>query len=116
MLLGAEISFAYQNVDKYEFEADSLQISNHNKRVLSIDLDPQAHLTTSLGIDPDRTKHNTVFNHLTRLDIDLPLVVDRQGFDVIPSEINLIALQDKLNRNVLRTNSKNIFNRYHIYS
>ena len=36
VLLGAEISFAYQNVDKYEFEADSLQISNHNKRVLSL--------------------------------------------------------------------------------
>ncbi len=36
VLLGAEISFAYQNVDKYEFEADSLQISNHNKRILSL--------------------------------------------------------------------------------
>jgi len=36
VLLGAEISFAYQNVDKYEFEAESLQISHHNKRVLSL--------------------------------------------------------------------------------
>jgi membrane protein len=35
VLLGAEISFAYQNVGKYELEAESLQISNHNKRVLS---------------------------------------------------------------------------------
>lgn len=36
VLLGAEISFAYQNVDKYEIEAASRQISNHNKRVLSL--------------------------------------------------------------------------------
>ncbi|MCF8390352.1 MAG: YihY/virulence factor BrkB family protein [Bacteroidales bacterium] len=36
VLLGAEISFAYQNVDKYEIEAESLQISNHNKRILSL--------------------------------------------------------------------------------
>lgn len=36
VLLGAEISFAYQNIDKYEFEAESLQISNHNKRILSL--------------------------------------------------------------------------------
>lgn len=36
VLLGAEISFAYQNVDKYELEAESLQISNHHKRVLSL--------------------------------------------------------------------------------
>ena len=36
VLLGAEISFAYQNVEKYEFEAESLQISNHNKRILSL--------------------------------------------------------------------------------
>lgn len=36
VLLGAEISFAYQNVGRYAMEAESLQISNHNKRVLSI--------------------------------------------------------------------------------
>lgn len=36
VLLGAEISFAYQNVDNYEFEAESLHISNHNKRILSL--------------------------------------------------------------------------------
>ncbi|MFW5644278.1 MAG: YhjD/YihY/BrkB family envelope integrity protein [Bacteroidota bacterium] len=36
VLLGAEISFAYQNVTKYAMEAESLSISNHNKRILSI--------------------------------------------------------------------------------
>ena len=36
VLLGAEISFAYQNVQKYEFEAGSLNISNHDKRLVSL--------------------------------------------------------------------------------
>lgn len=36
VLLGAEISFAYQNIGKYELEAESLQISNHNKKILSL--------------------------------------------------------------------------------
>ncbi|MFW5820232.1 MAG: YihY/virulence factor BrkB family protein [Bacteroidota bacterium] len=36
VLLGAEISFAYQNVGKYALEAESMNISNHNKRVLSM--------------------------------------------------------------------------------
>jgi membrane protein len=35
VLLGAEISFAYQNIEKYEFEAESLHISNYNRRMLT---------------------------------------------------------------------------------
>ncbi len=33
---GAEISFAHQNVDTYEFEPDCLSISHHYKRLLSL--------------------------------------------------------------------------------
>lgn len=36
VLLGAEISFAYQNVEKYEFEAGSMNISNHDKRLVTL--------------------------------------------------------------------------------
>ncbi len=36
VLLGAEISFAYQNVDNYEFESESLEVSRHKKRLLSL--------------------------------------------------------------------------------
>lgn len=35
VLLGAEISFAYQNIEKYEFEAESLHISPYNRRMLT---------------------------------------------------------------------------------
>ncbi len=35
VLLGAEISFAYQNLDKYEFEAEAMKISHYNRRLLT---------------------------------------------------------------------------------
>lgn len=35
VLLGAEISYAYQNIEKYEFEAEALKISNYNRRLLT---------------------------------------------------------------------------------
>lgn len=36
VLFGAEFAFAHQNVDTYEFEPDSLHISDHFKRLLSL--------------------------------------------------------------------------------
>ena len=36
VLFGAEISFAYQNVDTYEFEPDCLRASNRFRRLLSL--------------------------------------------------------------------------------
>jgi membrane protein len=35
VLLGAEISFAYQNIEKYEFEREALHISSYNRRMLT---------------------------------------------------------------------------------
>ena len=36
ILFGAEVSFAHQNVDTYEFEPDCLQVSRATKRLLSL--------------------------------------------------------------------------------
>jgi membrane protein len=36
VLMGAEISFAYQNIDNYEFEEDALNLSYNNKRILTL--------------------------------------------------------------------------------
>jgi membrane protein len=36
LLLGAELSFANQNVSRYEFESESLNISQHQKRAMSL--------------------------------------------------------------------------------
>ncbi|MBN1870679.1 MAG: YihY/virulence factor BrkB family protein [Candidatus Omnitrophica bacterium] len=38
VLMGAEISFAEQNVDTYEFEADSLKVSNVFKKLLALNI------------------------------------------------------------------------------
>lgn len=44
ILIGAEVSFAHQNVDMYEFEPDYLKISSHFKKLLSLQI---AHLLIS---------------------------------------------------------------------
>ncbi len=36
VLMGAEISFAYQNIESYEFEEDALNLSDNNKRILTL--------------------------------------------------------------------------------
>jgi membrane protein len=36
MLMGAEISFAYQNIENYEFEENALNLSSNNKRILTL--------------------------------------------------------------------------------
>ena len=36
VLMGAEISFAYQNIENYEFEEDALNLSLNNKRILTL--------------------------------------------------------------------------------
>jgi membrane protein len=36
VLMGAELSFAYQNIENYEFEEDALKLSHSNKRLLTL--------------------------------------------------------------------------------
>jgi membrane protein len=36
VLMGAELSFAYQNIENYEFEEDALKLSHNNKRILTL--------------------------------------------------------------------------------
>jgi membrane protein len=36
VLMGAEISFAYQNIENYEFEMNALKLSQSNKRILAL--------------------------------------------------------------------------------
>ncbi len=36
LLMGAELSFAYQNIENYEFEEDALKLSHNNKRILTL--------------------------------------------------------------------------------
>jgi chromosome partitioning protein len=58
------------------------------KRVLLIDLDPQAHLTYSLGIPAHELK-NTVYELLKGSVTLKETIVNRNGFSLVPSSLNL---------------------------
>jgi len=59
-----------------------------NKRVLLIDLDPQAHLTYSLGMPAHELK-NTVYE-LLRGEANLKeTIIKRNGLNLVPSSLNL---------------------------
>ena len=65
------------------------------KRVLLLDLDPQASLTVSLGYDPNQFE-NTIYNALMR-EIDISKVIyDRPNFDFIPANINMIDVESEI--------------------
>lgn len=75
-------------------------LSEHNKRVLLVDWDPQASLTVSFGFTPDNLKL-TVYNVLTSTirnngshsirDVTLP--TSNPGIDLVPANIELSQAQ-----------------------
>ncbi len=52
VLVGAEISFAYQNIENYEFEEDALNLSHNNKRILTLLISYQIIKNFEDGGDP----------------------------------------------------------------
>ncbi len=52
ILFGAEISFAHQNVDTYEFEPDSLQISQRLRKLISLQISHLLVKNFSKGFKP----------------------------------------------------------------
>jgi chromosome partitioning protein len=75
-------------------------LSEHNKRVLLIDWDPQASLTISLGVNPDSLKR-TCYDVLTsiirnngQLSLrDVTLKTDNPSIDLVPANIELSQAQ-----------------------
>jgi chromosome partitioning protein len=75
-------------------------LSEHQKRVLLIDWDPQASLTISLGINPDEIKttgYNVLMDHIrnngqmTLRDVCLKTGVER--VDIVPANVELSQAQ-----------------------
>jgi len=58
------------------------------KRVLLIDLDPQAHLTYSLGV-PAHELNNTVYELLKGTVTLKETIIERNGLNLVPSSLNL---------------------------
>ena len=65
-------------------------LAEMGKRVLIVDLDPQAHATLGLGHDPDALD-KTVFHSLIKEQIAISTVIvgsDIKGLDLAPSSLS----------------------------
>jgi len=72
-------------------------LARRSKRVLFIDLDPQAHLTLHVGIDPDGGTPS-VYDLLTNNAITAADVAQRVGDNlwILPAEVNLAGIEPEL--------------------
>jgi len=56
VLMGAELSFAYQNIENYEFEVNALNLSQNNKRILTLLISHQIIKNFEDGVEPWNTE------------------------------------------------------------
>lgn len=83
VLMGAEISFAYQNIENYEFEEEALHLNHDNKRILSLLI--AQHVIRNFE-EGGKAKNNEEISH--ELGIPLRLVNDLI-FEMV--ECNILA-------------------------
>lgn len=57
VLMGAELSFAYQNIENYEFEMNALNLSQSNKRILTLLISHQIIKNFEDGVEPWNTEN-----------------------------------------------------------
>ncbi len=77
VLMGAEISFAYQNIENYEFENEALELNHDNKRVLSLVI---AHHIIKTFEEGDRARSNEELSH----ELGIPLrLMNQLLFDMV---------------------------------
>lgn len=69
-------------------------LSQRGQKVLLVDMDPQASLTTFMGIDPVELPR-TIYESIVG-DESIPIYSDIHGCDVIPANINLSAAELEL--------------------
>lgn len=72
-------------------------IAEQGRRALIIDLDPQAHATLHLGVDPNALE-SSVYDLLIDPSLDPAAAVReaRPGLSLIPAEVNLAAAESEL--------------------
>ncbi len=95
-------------------------LADLGRRVLAVDLDAQANLTTSFGFDPDlldlTSSDLLVEEHVTPEDVILETAIE--GVHAIPADIKLCAvetrIQDMIMRErILHTKLQPLYDRYH---
>lgn len=81
VLMGAEISFAYQNIENYEFEEEALNLSHNNKRILTLLIAYQIIKNFEEGGEPYNTD---ILSH----ELGIPLrLVNELVFDLVSAGI-----------------------------
>lgn len=69
-------------------------LAQMGQRTLLVDLDPQANLTISLGVDPEGQQHNT-YTALCMNDTPQPIQIAK-GLELIPSTTDLVGAELEL--------------------
>ncbi len=95
-------------------------LADIGRRVLAVDLDAQANLTTSFGFDPD-TIDLTSADLLTEEDVmpeDVILETAIEGIHAIPADIKLCAVETRIQDTMMRerildTKLASLYDRYH---
>jgi chromosome partitioning protein len=96
-------------------------LADLGRRVLAVDLDAQANLTSSFGFDPDLLRH-TSEDLLVKEDVgpeDVILETAIEGVHAIPADIRLCNVETKIQdvfmrEHILRTKLEPLFDRYHV--
>ena len=74
-------------------------LARMGKRVLMIDLDPQAHLTLTLGVDPDqldKSMYDLLADNDTTADEVVQKITDDGRLTILPAEVNLAGVEAEL--------------------
>ncbi len=96
-------------------------LSDLGRRVLAIDLDAQANLTSSFGFDPD-TLDLTSADLLLREEVEAADVIVETGLEgvhAIPADIKLCNVETRIHEMMMReyilhTKLEGLFDRYHV--
>lgn len=70
-------------------------LARMGQRTLLVDLDPQANLTISLGIDPEGQQHN-IYTALSGQDKQLHPIPIAKGLELVPSTADLVGAELEL--------------------
>jgi chromosome partitioning protein len=71
-------------------------LANMGRRVLVIDLDPQGHLTTHLGVDPETTETGSYKVLTESTAVSQQMMMVRPNLWLLPANINLVGAESEL--------------------
>ncbi|MGA2322436.1 MAG: AAA family ATPase [Sedimentisphaerales bacterium] len=71
-------------------------LANMGHRTLVIDLDPQAHLTTHLGVNPDEIQTGSYRVLIQSADVEAELMLVRPNLWLLPANIDLVGAESEL--------------------